>query len=216
MRGDSVGVPARRLRLPASPSGAGHPLPDRGRHPHRHPRPLDVLRAGRRLVRERAGRGVRAGRGRSSEPLHPRDDPAARAASARARSNCSTRRTRTSRARSSTRSSPTHRSHSASPNSLQAGPEERHGDALRHRSRPQSGELPAADAAVVPGARGLGVSRPASRSSTARCGAATASSMRARAGSPRRCASAASGAATRSRSCSPTRRRCSNATTACR
>src|SRR5262249_28197537 len=30
---------ARRLRLPAPPPGAGHPLPDRGRHPHRYPRP---------------------------------------------------------------------------------------------------------------------------------------------------------------------------------
>ena len=37
MRGDSVVLPARRLRLPPLPSGSGHPLPDRGRHPHRHP-----------------------------------------------------------------------------------------------------------------------------------------------------------------------------------
>ena len=43
-------------------------------------------------------------------------------------------------------------------------------NALRHRSRPQSGELPAADAAHVPGARGGGVSRSAPRSSMARCG----------------------------------------------
>ena len=42
--------------------GPGHPLPHRGRHPHRHPRPLDLVRAGRRLVRNRARRGVRAGR----------------------------------------------------------------------------------------------------------------------------------------------------------
>ena len=55
--------------------------------------------------------GVRAGRRRSSEPLHPRDDPAARAARAKARSSTSTRPTRTSRACSNTRSSPTRRSH---------------------------------------------------------------------------------------------------------
>ena len=36
-----------------------------------------------------------------------------------------------------------------------------YGDALRHRPRPQSGELPAADAADLAGARGVGVSRSA-------------------------------------------------------
>ncbi len=72
-------VSARRLRLSASSSGAGHPLPARGRHPHRHPWPLHLVWAGRRLVRERARAGVRAGRGRSAEPLHPGHDPAARA-----------------------------------------------------------------------------------------------------------------------------------------
>ena len=70
-------LPAGRLRLSAHPSGAGHPLPDRGRHPHRHRRPFDLVRPGQRLVRERARSGVRAGGGRSAEPLHPRDDPAA-------------------------------------------------------------------------------------------------------------------------------------------
>ena len=70
---------ARRLRLSAPPSGARHPLSARGRHPHRHPWPLDVVRTGRRLVRDRARRGVRAGRRRSSQPLHSRHDPAARA-----------------------------------------------------------------------------------------------------------------------------------------
>ena len=79
MRGDSVAFPARRLRLFAQPPGARHPLPDRGRHPHRHPWPLDLVWTGRRLVRIRARRGVRAGRRRQAEPLHPRDDPAARA-----------------------------------------------------------------------------------------------------------------------------------------
>ena len=54
------------------------------------------------------------------------------------------------------------------------------------------------------------------RSCTARCGEATGSSTPARAGSPRRSQSAASAAATRCRRCSPTRRRCWNATTACR
>jgi hypothetical protein len=39
-------------------------------------RPLDRLRAGRRLVRERAGAGVRPGRRRSADPLHPRHGPA--------------------------------------------------------------------------------------------------------------------------------------------
>ena len=55
-------LPARRLRLSAPPSGARHPLSPRGRHPHRRPRPLDVVRTGRRLVRDRARRSVRAGR----------------------------------------------------------------------------------------------------------------------------------------------------------
>jgi hypothetical protein len=53
-------LPARRLRLSAPPPGAGHPLPDRGRPARRHPRPLDLIRARRRLVRIRARRGVRA------------------------------------------------------------------------------------------------------------------------------------------------------------
>ena len=35
---------ARRLRLYTLPPGPGHPLHDRGRHPHRHPWPLDLLR----------------------------------------------------------------------------------------------------------------------------------------------------------------------------
>ena len=91
-------VSARRLRLSASAPGAGHPLPDRRRHPHRHARPFDQLRAGRRLVRERTRSGVCAGRRRPAEPLHPRDDPAARAYSARARFSSSTTRTRASRA----------------------------------------------------------------------------------------------------------------------
>ena len=110
LRGDSVALSARRLRLPAPPPGPGHPLPDRGRHPHRHPRPLDLLRTGRRLVRERARAGVRASRRRPAEPLHPGDDPAARADRQELDPVMSTRPTRTSRGCSSTKFSPTRRS----------------------------------------------------------------------------------------------------------
>ncbi len=45
---------AGRLRLSAPAPRTGHPLPARGRHSHRHARPLDVLRAGEPVVRERA------------------------------------------------------------------------------------------------------------------------------------------------------------------
>ena len=76
LRGDSVAFPAGRLRLSAPASGTGHPLPDRGRHPHRHPRPLVFLRARRRLVRERAGSGLRPSR-RPSVAVYPRHDLAA-------------------------------------------------------------------------------------------------------------------------------------------
>ena len=75
-----------------------------------------------------------------------------------------------------------------------------HDQALRHRPRPQSGEFPAADAAHLPGARGRRCFPTSSRSCTARCGGATASSTRAPAGLPRRWRSAASGAATPCRS----------------
>ena len=68
-------LPAGRLRLFAPASGSRHPLPARGRHPHRYARPLDLLRSRRRLVRERARSGVRAGR-RPADALHPRHDPA--------------------------------------------------------------------------------------------------------------------------------------------
>ena len=50
LRGDSVGVPAGRLRLSAPASGSGHPLPDRRRLSRRHRRPLDVIRPRRRVV----------------------------------------------------------------------------------------------------------------------------------------------------------------------
>ena len=81
MRGDSVAFPPGGCAYLASPSGPGHPLPDRGRHPHRHARPLDVATA-RAAPGTRCGpdAGVRAGGSRQAEPLHPRDDPAARAA----------------------------------------------------------------------------------------------------------------------------------------
>ena len=42
MRGDSVAFPPGGCRLYAPASRAGHPLLDRGRHPHRHPWPLDL------------------------------------------------------------------------------------------------------------------------------------------------------------------------------
>ena len=73
-------VSARRLRVPAQALGPGHPLPDRRRHPHRHPRPLDLLRPGQRLVRDRLRSRVRAGCDGPAEPLHPRHGAAARAA----------------------------------------------------------------------------------------------------------------------------------------
>ena len=73
-------VSARRLRLPAQALGAGHPLPARRRHPHRHPRPLDLLRSRQRLVRDRLRSGVRAGRDGPVEPLYPRHGAAAFAA----------------------------------------------------------------------------------------------------------------------------------------
>ena len=59
-------------------------------------------------------------------------------------------------------------------------------DTLRHRPRPQSGELPAADAAHAAGARGVGVSRPACDRARPAAAELRASSMRARASSPRR------------------------------
>jgi hypothetical protein len=43
-------VSAGWLRLSASSSRSRHPLSARWRHPHRHPWPFDVLRAGRRMV----------------------------------------------------------------------------------------------------------------------------------------------------------------------
>ena len=88
--------------------------------------------------------------------------------------------------------------------------------ALRYRSRPQPGQFPAADAARLSRARGRRVPATTPPSSTGRCGAPTPSSTRARGGSPRRWPSAASSAATPCRCCSPIRRRCWNATTACR
>ena len=90
----------------------------------------------------------------------------------------------------------------------------KHGVALRHRSRPQRGEFPAADAAVVPGARRRGLSGPdRDHPRQARVDLSRVLS-RARGGSPRRSPSAASSAATRWRWCCPTRRRCSKRTTA--
>jgi len=80
MRGDSVAFSSRWLRVPSPPSGAGHPLPDRGRHSHRHQGPFDKLWTRRRLVRERTRPRLRPGRGRSSKPFHPGHDPAARIA----------------------------------------------------------------------------------------------------------------------------------------
>ena len=68
------------------------------------------LRPRRRLVRGRSRSGVRASRDRQAEPLHPRDDPAARARWAKARSTMSTKRTRRSRSRSNIKSTPMRRS----------------------------------------------------------------------------------------------------------
>ena len=71
------GLPGGRLRLSAPPSRTRHPLPDRRRNPHRYVRPLDVIRSGRRLVRERTGCGLRSSRG-PAEPVHSRHDLAPR------------------------------------------------------------------------------------------------------------------------------------------
>ena len=68
-------VSARRLRLSASPSGPRHPLSVRRRHPHRHARPLDLVRSRWRLVRKRPRPGIRAGR-RPADAVHPHHDPA--------------------------------------------------------------------------------------------------------------------------------------------
>ena len=99
LRGDSVAFPPGGCAFTAQASGPGHPLPDRRRHPHRHARPLDLLRAGQRLVRDRPRSGVRAGRDGPAEPLHPRHDPAARAARQKLVPVTSTKRTRPSRRR---------------------------------------------------------------------------------------------------------------------
>ena len=93
------GLPGGRLRLSAPPSRTRHPLPDRRRNPHRYVRPLDVIRSGRRLVRERTGCGLRSSRG-PAEPVHSRHD-------LEARSSISTRKTRRSRRRNDTRSTST-------------------------------------------------------------------------------------------------------------
>ena len=103
---------ARRLRLSAPPSGARHPLP-RSRAASASTPTAARPRYGPGGAWYETGpdAGVRASRRRSAQPLHSRDDPAARADRAKARSSTSTRPTRTSRACSSTRSSPTRRSH---------------------------------------------------------------------------------------------------------
>jgi hypothetical protein len=97
---------AGRLRLSPPPSGAWHPLPDRGGDPYRFTRAFDALQPGRGLVRGRPRSGVRAGGARSSDPLHSSSFCRA-ISSAKARSNMSTKPTRANLARSSTRSSST-------------------------------------------------------------------------------------------------------------
>ena len=71
LRGDSVAFPPGGCAFRTS-TGAPASAPARGRRSHRHPRPLDLLRPGRALVRDRHRPGVRAGRGGPAEPLHPR------------------------------------------------------------------------------------------------------------------------------------------------
>ena len=68
---------------------------------------------------------------------------------------------------------------------------------LRHRPRPQSGQLRAAVAALLPAARGRDLPASAPRSSTARSGATGRRRICAAGGWPRRWHGAASGAATR-------------------
>ena len=106
-------LPARRLRLSAPAPGAGHPLPDRGRHPHRHARPLDV-------VRRRAAPGTRPGpipvfaqaaMDRPSRFIRVMILPRALARQ-KLDPVSSTKTTRPSRRRSNTRSTPTRRSRS--------------------------------------------------------------------------------------------------------
>ena len=50
LRGDSVAFPPGGCAYLHRHQGPGHPLPARRRHPDRHPRPLDLLWSGRRLV----------------------------------------------------------------------------------------------------------------------------------------------------------------------
>ena len=69
--------PAGRLRLSAPASRARHPLFDRRRHPHRYARTFDLIRSRLRVVRKRAGPGVRSGR-RPADSFHPRHGLAAR------------------------------------------------------------------------------------------------------------------------------------------
>ena len=104
LRGDSVAFPPGGCAYLHRHQGPGIRCLYRRRHPHRHARPLDVLRPGRRLVRERARPGVRAGR-RPADAFHPRHDPAGGVSRQKLRRVSSTRKTRRSRSRSSTRSS---------------------------------------------------------------------------------------------------------------
>ncbi len=75
LRGDSVAFPPGGCAYLHRHQGPGHPLSARRRYPHRYPRPLDLVRPRRRLVRDRTGWRVCAGR-RPADPLCPGDDPA--------------------------------------------------------------------------------------------------------------------------------------------
>ena len=199
-----------------SPSGARHPLPDRRRHPHRHARPLDRLRPGRRLVRDRA-----------RTPCSRRRPPTGRAALSA--SWCC-------RARSLGKSSIQLRQRGGQGEAAVAGVQDvrRRPDRLPpHRlasgrtrghamATPYETDLdrnpanfqPLTPLSFLQRAASVFPDRVAIVHGPLRRSYAT--SMPARAVLPRHCASAASGAATPCRSCSPTRRPCWNAITACR
>ena len=77
LRGDSVAFPAGGCAYLHRHQGARHSLFVGRRNPYRYPWTFDLVWARLRLVRNRAGRCVRAGR-RPANALHPRHGAAAR------------------------------------------------------------------------------------------------------------------------------------------
>ena len=82
MRGDSVSFPPGGCAYTHVHQGPGIRCVIEGAFAHRYPRALDLLRAGRGMVRDRARSRFRAGRRRPPYSIYSRDDSAARAAGA--------------------------------------------------------------------------------------------------------------------------------------